>query len=216
VAVAEPPTEEGMPIAEPATARMDRESIVVAAIELTRLPDHELDEIIIRRTRTTFGITRAFVASVKKLRIINPAAIFRRYRKIKNAIIAAPGRGVGIIIRWGTRDGGRSFCIRIRYCKRKLLIKEQLEAMGEFLDDAEVAKEALAERAPDLLEVSVEIVEEISDWVSDALLIPLLAKAMLYGLDDLCPCCRRCGGSGKTKAGRDCRHCEGTGQQQRQ
>lgn len=213
--VAEPPGGGETPVAEPRRTRLNARAVAIEALRLTRLPAPELDQLIVDRIDASFTFARFAGMSVMKLRLFNPFRIFKEYRKIKNAILAAPGRGTGLLIRWGSRDGGRGFCVRIRYCKRKAKIKEQMEDIGEFFDDATALNEVLADRAPDVLEVSVELAQEIGDWVGDLLLVPLLAKILLYGLDDICPCCKRCDGGGKTKAGKDCHYCDGTGQAKR-
>ncbi|MEO3430140.1 hypothetical protein AAFN88_14865 [Pelagibius sp. CAU 1746] len=138
-----------------------------------------------------------------------------RWRDFKRGVLSLPGSFAARLVRRYAPGGGEDFCRRIDYCRRKAWIGERLDALshieGEKAWAADQALDYLREHLPDLMDFASETFDLLSEICGDYL-VPgsFLVKVIKYGLDETCPCCLPCSGSGRSGSA-DCSSCRGTG-----
>lgn len=140
------------------------------------------------------------------------------YRSAKRYLYAAPGQGFAYFLnRFG--DGGADFCRRTRYCQRRAKVAKELKEIGqipdEFLPAAGKAAEFVEDRMPESFGLLKECAEFMAEELGDALIVPIAARVVHSGLEQICRCCTRCKGVGVT-SGKKCPACKGTGEAPRE
>ena len=139
----------------------------------------------------------------------------KRWIELKKGVLGFPGRAAAGVARRYSKNGGRDFCERIDYCRRKADIREKLGIISGMETEtslaADEALERIDEAAPELMDFAEEAFDLLSEAIADYV-IPgsILIKVIKYGLDDLCPCCEACGGTGRSE-GAGCSVCSGDG-----
>lgn len=140
------------------------------------------------------------------------------YRSAKRSLYAAPGQGFAYFLnRYG--DGGAGFCRRIRYCQRRAKVAQELKEIGEIPDEiqrgASKAVEFVEDKVPESFALLKECAEFLAEELGDALIVPIAARVVHSGLEQICLCCTRCKGMG-VASGKKCPACKGTGEAPRE
>lgn len=190
------------------------------------LPEFELDRLIRRAflRRPRLGRLRGMISAIQVSRSGPPAemagitGIFKKYIQLKRYVLRFPGEKSAALIRRYSKDGGKGVCTRIDYCRRKAWISERLGILENLSAESAIATEEatdiIVEKIPDgqeFLELAKEFLEAVTDELAENVVPPiLLIKVFRYGLDDLCPCCQDCGGSGNIDRS-ICLKCRGDG-----
>lgn len=183
-------------------AQLDRE----ICRELLRRPERYQWQLVNEMSRIETGRPLAFLMP------------FKKYIELKGRILRYPGRLMAGLLRSRMNNGGRDFCQRIGYCKNKHRFKDALGTLEKLGPEqawlTEEGYERLKEEFPELVEVAEEGAGALADEVIDNL-VPgaLVVKMVKYGLDDLCPCCKVCGGRGRIEGDTSCEKCAGSGLQ---
>lgn len=144
--------------------------------------------------------------------------LIRGWINLKEWGLEYTGKRLASLVRDRTSDGGRSLCKKLDYCRRKAWLRERLDMLEKLSEEqtfaAERATDFIVQRVPDgseLLTTAKEFVESVSDELVDTVIpVSLAIKIFKYGLDDLCPCCKSCEGTGKQEGGY-CTVCGGDG-----
>ncbi len=139
---------------------------------------------------------------------------WRRWREFKRRILQFPGKHVAKFLRANSPDGGLSICRRLNYCRLKAALNEKLDLLEELsvagAFAAEPAAKVIEENIPggqDLLDAIADIIAEGAEVAADtAIPVAVLIKVFKYGLEELCPCCKECGGTGRV-VDEDCNDC---------
>ena len=178
--------------------------------------DREICRELVRRPET---YQWQFVQDLSRAEKGGPVGFlspFKKYIELKGRLLRFPGKTVAGLLRERLNDGGRAICQTIAYCKNKARFtnaKSQSDALdAESAWVAEEAYERMKEEYPDLAEAAEEVVGTMIDEIADYLFPGVIAVKMFkYGLDDLCPCCKVCNGSGTLEGGVPCEPCTGSG-----
>ena len=111
----------------------------------------------------------------------------------------------------------RSFCLKINYCSKRAVYRKVVKDIKAGVALATLGASRVIADSEDLEEI-ILILNDLRAFVTDALLIKaipvsVLYKIFLYSLEELCPCCKTCQGTGKF-TGNVCPKCKGNGIQE--
>lgn len=142
-------------------------------------------------------------------------APIRWYIDTRDRVLAIPGRAAAGAARRLLPNGGYDFCKAVRYCQNKSRFGDLVGALNGLEFEVPVAQE-IAENnigriggIPEEVQTVIDLLLDASDFVIP---LSLIVKILKFGLDDLCPCCVQCGGTGFVEGGVTCDACDGTGQ----
>ena len=175
----------------PVQSQQLTELLELSALERRRRAERDLGQYLLAAP-----INLLFGRS--KLDVVRRAA--RAYLDLKRQAQERVGLFMVLPLRGGRGD---DICRRYEYCRRR----------ADFIAVLEAAQPEviLAARQSDIVDWIVELTGELMEQVGDSVLpLSFLLLSLRYGLDDLCRCCKTCGGSGSTN-GQTCEACLGSG-----
>lgn len=150
---------------------------------------------------------------------------FRQISRVKKNILGFPGKKIARAIRKYSADDCKSLCLKLKYCQVGSYTKNKLDKLskiqeeyilyidnpidelnkilgdqGDFLDDIKTATD-------ELLSACEVFLDEAIDAIFPAAYI---VKALKYGADELCECCKNCNSTGNIDK-KTCATCNGAG-----
>lgn len=140
-----------------------------------------------------------------------------KYVDMKNYVLTLPGHTAATFILENAPEIGLKICVGFNYRRNIVTLEKNINLLKSFeWEKIYVGKtmvQIVTARLGDenFLPTIKQVINQISDDIADiAMPLSIIIKALKFGMDELCPCCNNCNGSGITNNA-DCKRCKGNG-----